>query len=95
MAKRKEERKKGSLLEFLGGEERSEKQEPRTGSDVAEAVYGLISGRGSITKEELFEWGKVKGYTTADIMRAIDALVKSGRIKRRLDDEGKLIYSAR
>lgn len=93
MARRKEERKKGSLLDFLGGEQPEKPSVKPEG--VADVVYGFISSRGYVAKEELFEWGKAKGYTTADLMRAIDALAKSGRIRKRLDDEGRLIYSAR
>lgn len=92
MAKRKEERKKGSLLEYLGVEA-EEKSKPPSG-DIADAVYNYISSKGVVAKEDLFEWGKSRGYTTADIMRSIDALVKAGKIRRRLDEEGKLVYSA-
>ncbi|MEL9991622.1 MAG: hypothetical protein QXP98_06450 [Thermoproteus sp.] len=89
------EDKRGSLLDFLGvSEEKPPEKKQEEAGGVAEAIYGYISSKKSITKDELFDWGKAKGYTVAEVMRAVDFLVKSGKIKRRLDDEGRLVYTA-
>ncbi|MEZ0248967.1 MAG: hypothetical protein ABWJ97_06810 [Thermoproteus sp.] len=70
-----------------------EKPEEASAGGATEAIYSYISSKRSITKDELFEWGKAKGYTVAEVMKAVDLLVKSGKIKRRLDDEGRLVYT--
>ncbi|MGC8973941.1 MAG: hypothetical protein ACP5KY_07015 [Thermoproteus sp.] len=97
MAKRRQQSEKrgGSLLDFLGGGESAERREaPAQPEGVDNDVYSYIASRGIVPKEELFEWGKARGYTTADIMRAVDRLTRSGKVRRRLDDEGRLVYSA-
>jgi hypothetical protein len=98
MARRRQqgERKGGGLLDYLGvGESAEGREAPARPEDIGDSVYSYIADRGAVSKEDLFEWGKSKGYKAADIMRAVDLLAKSGKIRRRLDDEGRLIYSAR
>lgn len=103
MSKRKREEKKGGdLLAFLGESPTGGEGRPAaapstptaTKEHIVEEIYSFISSRGSASKDELFKWGRSKGYTTADIMRAVDELSKEGRIKRRLDEEGRLIYTS-
>lgn len=98
MKKRREqgegEKKGGTLLDFLGVEPgKAQRSEAPVASNISEDIYKYIVSKSKVSKEELFNWAKSKNYSISSIIRAIDELIKSGKIKRRLDDEGNLIYS--
>ena len=65
---------------------------PAITTGIEDEVLKHIMSRGSITKDELMAWAKTRGYKVADILRAIEALTGRGRIKKRLNDKGNLIY---
>ncbi|WP_069806624.1 hypothetical protein [Vulcanisaeta thermophila] len=57
-----------------------------------DAVLNFIKARGNVTKNELMAWAKTKGLRTSDVLRAIEELTSRGRITRRLNDKGDLVY---
>lgn len=59
---------------------------------IESEVLNHIMSRGSVTKDELMAWGKSRGLRVSDVLRAIEALTSSGRIVRRLNDKGNLVY---
>jgi len=99
MARRKkgEVEKRSSLLDFIEAEKpKAVKETQATVRTVAEsdelnAVKEYIVSRGRVSKGELFAWAKSRGIRQGVLLRAIDELVKSGRLARRLE-EGDLIY---
>ncbi|MFB6490192.1 MAG: hypothetical protein TU35_002915 [Thermoproteus sp. AZ2] len=98
MKKRREEgegeRKGSTLLDFLGVEPGgAQRKEAPAALDISEDIYKYISSKSKVSKDELFAWAKSKNYSVSSIIKAIDELSRAGRIKRRLDDEGKLVYS--
>lgn len=92
------EKKEVSIMDFLGaGEKAGPQPEARRvgeekADDISDEIYRFILSKSQVTKNELFEWAKGKRYSTAQVLGAIDKLAKSGRIRRRLDDEGGLVY---
>ncbi|GAB6944149.1 hypothetical protein [Vulcanisaeta sp. JCM 14467] len=70
----------------------TEKATPQQTGGVEDMVLNHIMNRGVITKDELMAWGKSKGLRVADILRAIENLSSKGRIRKRLNDKGNLIY---
>ncbi len=65
---------------------------PQQSSGVEDMVLSHIMSGGVITKDELMAWGKSKGLRVADILRAIENLSGKGRIRKRLNDKGNLVY---
>ncbi|GAB6946974.1 hypothetical protein JCM16161A_11040 [Vulcanisaeta sp. JCM 16161] len=70
----------------------AERTAPQQSSSIEDMVLGHIMSRGVITKDELMAWGKSKGLRVADILRAIESLSGKGRIRKRLNDRGNLVY---
>ncbi|BDR91469.1 hypothetical protein [Vulcanisaeta souniana] len=70
----------------------AEKAAPQQSSGIEDAILSHIMSRGVIAKEELMAWGKSKGLRVADILKAIENLSGRGRIRKRLNDKGNLIY---
>lgn len=74
--------------------------QPPAGQRIAEAgsleadLLAYIASRGLVTKEELYVWGRQRGLSAAAVIRAVEALASSRRIRRRLNEEGKLAYEA-
>jgi hypothetical protein len=83
--------------------EEATEEKPRTGSVAKEYTKPAVSGvegeilnhimsRGSVTKDELMAWVKSRGYRISDVLRAIESLTGSGKVRKRLNDKGNLIY---
>ncbi|ADN50731.1 hypothetical protein [Vulcanisaeta distributa] len=70
----------------------AERAIPQQPSGIEDAVLNHIMSRGVITKDELMAWGKSRGLRIADILRAIESLSSKGRIRKRLNDKGNLVY---
>ncbi len=72
----------------------AERAIPQQPSGIEDAVLNHIMSRGGvITKDELMAWGKSRGgIRIADILRAIESLSSKGRIRKRLNDKGNLVY---
>lgn len=68
------------------------KQEQRTGKDVSEELYTFIKSRGRATKDEVIKWAKTRGIATSDLLRAVEKLVTDKKIRKRLDEDGSLVY---
>jgi len=47
-------------------------------------VYLFIKSRGTVSRKELEEWGKMRGLTSAQLFGAIYRLSKMGKITRRI-----------
>jgi len=90
MKKRKEERRGPTLFDFVEDKKR-ERAEAR---DFSEEFLLFVKSRGSVTKTETLQWAKSRGVTTAEFIRAVEKLVSEKRIRKRLNDEGELIYEA-
>ncbi len=93
--RKKEERRGPTLFDFIQQDRKQEEGRPtRTegGRDVSEELFALIKSRKRITKEEITRWAKERGISTADLIRAVERLVAEKRIRKRLDDEGNLVY---
>jgi len=45
-----------------------------------------------VTKDELMAWAKLRGYRVSDVLRAIEKLTGSGKVRKRLNDKGDLVY---
>ncbi|MFP3297174.1 MAG: hypothetical protein RXN78_06255 [Vulcanisaeta sp.] len=61
-------------------------------SGVEGEIFNHIMSRGSVTKDELMAWAKSRGYRVSDVLRAIESLTGSGKVRKRLNDKGNLIY---
>jgi len=83
--------------------EEATEEKPRTESVAKEHTKPAVSGvegeilnhimsRGSVTKDELMAWAKSRGYRISDVLRAIESLTGSGKVRKRLNDKGNLIY---
>jgi hypothetical protein len=83
--------------------EEATEEKPRTESVAKEYTKPAVSGvegeilnhimsRGSVTKDELMAWAKSRGYRISDVLRAIESLTGSGKVRKRLNDKGNLIY---
>lgn len=73
----------------------AERAIPQQPSGIEDAVLNHIMSRGGvITKDELMAWGGKSrgGLRIADILRAIESLSSKGRIRKRLNDKGNLVY---
>ncbi|ADY02362.1 hypothetical protein VMUT_2165 [Vulcanisaeta moutnovskia 768-28] len=70
----------------------TEKASPQQPPGVEDMVLSHIISRGVITKDELMAWGKSRGLRVADILRAIESLSSKGKIRKRLNDKGNLVY---
>ncbi len=93
--RKKEERRGPTLFDFIQQDRKQEERRPtRTegGRDVSEELFALIKSRRRITKEEITRWARERGISTADLIRAVERLVAEKRIRKRLDDEGNLVY---
>lgn len=88
MKKRKEERRGLTLFDFVEDKKR-ERAEAR---DFSEEFLLFVKSRGSVTKTEALQWAKSRGVTTAEFIRAVEKLVSEKKIRKRLNDEGELIY---
>lgn len=62
-------------------------------SDVDNEVYLFIKSRGTVSRKELEDWGKVRGLTSAQLFGAIYRLSKMGKITRRIIND-QLSYIA-
>jgi len=100
--RRKEAPRGPTLLDFMaggrrGGEAGAEgaaKPEGARERDVAEELYAYIKSRGRAGKDDVMQWAKARGVSAAELMRAIESLTSRRRLRRRLDDEGNLVYEA-
>ncbi|MFP3483545.1 MAG: hypothetical protein RXN82_02985 [Caldivirga sp.] len=57
-------------------------------------VYLFIKSRGTVSRKELEEWGKMRGLTSAQLFGAIYRLSKMGKITRRIIND-QLSYVVR
>jgi hypothetical protein len=93
--RKKEERRGPTLFDFIQQGRKQEEERPTKtvgGKDVSDELLDLIKSRGRITKEEATRWAKERGVSTADLIRAVGRLVAEKKIRKRLDDEGNLVY---
>ncbi|MGC8571074.1 hypothetical protein [Caldivirga sp.] len=102
--KSKEEGKSAAITSFLQPEE-SVVKETKVGESTATSeqgvqlsgidneVYEFIKSRGTVSRKELEDWGKVKGLTSAQLFGAIYRLSKLGRVKRKIIND-QLSYLA-
>ena len=94
--RKKEERRGPTLFDFIQQDTKQEEKERPTktegGKDVSDELLDLIKSRGRITKEEATRWAKERGVSTADLIRAVGRLVAEKKIRKKLDDEGNLVY---
>ncbi len=75
--------------------EHSATTRPETIEAVEEKVLDYIKRRGgSVTKDELLSWAKLRGIRTALLLKVIDSLSQRKLIVRRLCDD-KLCYEIR
>ncbi|WP_054853206.1 hypothetical protein [Vulcanisaeta distributa] len=95
-----EEKPKTETKAVIKPIEASESRQPENtvqqhSSSTEDAVLSHIMSRGGvITKDELMAWGGKSrgGLRVADILRAIESLSSKGRIRKRLNDKGNLVY---
>ncbi|MFN7105573.1 MAG: hypothetical protein ACK4M3_03175 [Pyrobaculum sp.] len=85
--KKREEKRGPTLFDFI--EKPKEKPTPK---DFSEELGEYIKTRGRVTKEEAARWAKEGGISTADFIRAVDKLAREKKIRRRLSDDGELLY---
>ena len=63
------------------------------GEDVViGALELLFKTRSHVSKEELEAWAKMKGYPLSTVIKALNNLVSKGKVAKRLNDEGELVY---
>ncbi|WP_066794496.1 hypothetical protein [Caldivirga sp. MU80] len=75
-----------------GGAAENEPNAQLTGID--NEVYLFIKSRGTVSRKELEEWGKMRGLTSAQLFGAIYRLSKMGKITRRIIND-QLSYVVR
>ena len=73
------------------GREEATESKPRVEGIEGEVLSHIMS-RGSVTKDELMAWAKLRGYRVSDVLRAIEKLTGSGKVRKRLNDKGDLVY---
>ncbi len=83
---KREERREGVQLV-----QRPVSEGDRLGKIEAELLT-FIQRRGSVPKDEVLSWGKVRGFKVAEILKVVEKLVGEGKIVKRLDDSGRLVY---
>ena len=86
-----------SLLDYSKAAQAQQvaRQESRqvVGEDVVmSALESLLKAKSYVGKEELETWAKVRGYPISVVMKAMNDLVSMGRVVKRLNDEGVLVY---
>lgn len=92
MTKKRVEPRGPTLFDFVEEKKQIEKRrEPR---DVSEVLYQFIKGAGRVSKEEAASWAKNMGLSTAEFFKALESLLSQRRVRKRLDDDGNLIYEA-
>ncbi|WP_291764984.1 hypothetical protein [Caldivirga sp. UBA161] len=104
--KGREEGKSAAITSFLQPEESSVKEANVSEGVVASGggqgvqltgveneVYEFIKSRGTVSRKELEDWGKVKGLTSAQLFGAIYRLSKLGKVRRRIIND-QLSYIA-
>ncbi|ABL88801.1 conserved hypothetical protein [Pyrobaculum islandicum DSM 4184] len=87
--KRREERRT-TLFDFIQQEKKLEERAPSR--DISEELYQMLKTRRQVSKEEVTKWAKDRGVTTVELIKAIEKLITEKKIKKRLDDEGNLVY---
>jgi predicted ABC-class ATPase len=92
MAKKRGEVRGPTLFDFIEMKKPEEKK--REVRDVSEELYQFIKGAGRVSKEEITKWAKNRGLSTAEFFKALENLLSQRKIRKRLDDEGNLIYEA-
>jgi len=93
--KKKEERRGPTLFDFVQSKKEEKKPaRPESGRDVVEEFYHLVKDKKRVSKEEAARWAKERGISTADLIKAVERLVAEKKIRKKLDDEGNLIYEA-
>jgi hypothetical protein len=90
--KPKEQEKPVEVKEVEKHEEVKQSMKISESQGIESEVLNHIMSRGSVTKDELMAWGKSRGLRVSDVLRAIEALTSSGRIVKRLNDKGNLVY---
>lgn len=93
--KKKEEKRGPTLFDFVQSTKEEKKPaRPESDRDVVEELYHLVKNKKRVSKEEVVRWAKERGITTADLIKAIERLVTERKIRKKLDDEGNLVYEA-
>jgi len=91
MPKRRRSEAAGSIMDFLQSTHPPRPQGSQEQGLAAE-LYSFLSSRGVASKKDVIEWGASKGLRAGEVYRLLDGLVKDGKVIRRLDDNGELVY---
>lgn len=86
--KRREEKRRPTLFDFV----ESKQEQKAEKKDVSDELYTFIKSRGRVTKDEVLKWAKSRGVATADLLKAVEKLVANKKIRKRLDEDGNLVY---
>ncbi|AAL63603.1 hypothetical protein [Pyrobaculum aerophilum] len=92
MAKRKEEKRGPTLFDFIEVKKEEKKETPPQGVDISEELYAFIKSAKRVGKEEVVKWAKTRGVSAGDFYKALEKLLAQRRIRKKLDDEGNLVY---
>ncbi len=84
---KKREEKKITLFDFV-----KPTREERKDGGANVTVAGFIEERRRVYREEIVKWSKEVGITPAALARAIDELTRERKIRKKIDDEGKMYY---
>ncbi|ABP51703.1 MULTISPECIES: hypothetical protein [Pyrobaculum] len=100
MAKRKEEKRSPTLFDFIAaGEKKDEAKKPtateppvRQPRDVSDELYVFIKKVGRASKDDVTKWAKGRGVTPSELYKALEKLLVERKLRKKLDDEGNLVY---
>jgi len=89
-----------SLLDYTkqrGSSQVAQKQ-PATIKEIREdellaALEALLKSRRVLKRDELESWAKLRGYPLNAIMRVLIKLISDGKVVKRLNDNGELVYA--
>lgn len=100
MAKRREEKRGPTLFDFIAAGEKKEEAKKTTAAeppvhqprDVSDELYAFIKKAGRASKDDVTKWAKGLGVTPSELYKAIEKLLAERRLRKKLDDEGNLVY---
>jgi hypothetical protein len=89
--------KKVTLLDFVKGSGQPPQRPAPAGVDpldLADELHRELCRRNKMKKGELMELAKRRGASVRDVLTALEMLLMEGRLRKRLDDNGELVYAA-